>query len=755
MVDALADRRLLLLLDNCEHVIDAAATLVGRILERRGSVHVLATTRQPLGIPGESKLALEPLPVPDTTQPNRLDDSEAVRLFTERAVVAQPRLRLEDHVPAIHGICRLVGGLPLALELATARLRGLSPEELAGRLHDQLSVLRTTRRTGDLRHATMEATIAWSWELLDADEQTLFSRLAFFPSTWSLEAAEAICGFEPLLAGDVLDLQTSLLEKSLVTLDDTDGPVTRYRMLETIRQFGERQLTAAATGRLRHRHIDYWRHAFPISPIERRTQWDRLREFRSLEPSPGPDLPNLTAAMDWALEAGRWEDAMRILGGGFGLLLEMGSVGFELTQGWMEPALDYLHTVDPAVMAQAIDNAATIAFAAGHAEHALEWDLIGVELAPTPRARHHFQTDVAIAHTRSGRVAEGHAILDEVLNDTDDPTTAASVLFWKSESSLGQERWNLMERAMSMARIEDLDAHSDAHAWFRISQAAAHVGRYDTATEAARQSLELARDVDHRVLVVHAGLTLAHILTAQGNFDEAQRRVNEALPLVRQILGTNRSVPELLTGAATIARRRGDIDTARSLIQEYLNISDLDPGDRAYTQIEAARLACDQGNLNEAERLLAEASIDLTMFGDYRQFFASVVRSVEATIAARRREPERALELLDGLLDPADRHGATLQHLDTIAIALIQKGDAAPAAKLVGFVDAERDRTGLVVPRPDHSFRESVIAEGRALLGPAWVKATEADAAMTLTEAIDFARRHTEASQRPLEHPSG
>ncbi|MEN8115215.1 MAG: BTAD domain-containing putative transcriptional regulator, partial [Actinomycetota bacterium] len=257
VVDALSSRRLLLVLDNCEHVLDGVAPLVEHLVSREGEVQVLATSRELLGVPGESTMLINPLPMPESAGLADLVVSEATQLFTDRALSAAPCFALEEHADSVFQICHAVEGLPLSVELAAARLRMLSPEELAGHIDDQLAMLTTTQKAGDLRHATIEATIAWSWSLLDDAEQALFARLSVFRGTWSLEAAEAVCGYDPLDPARVLDLVGSLVDKSLVVVDRLLGGSTRYRLLEPIRQYAAQQLDDPATEQLHDRLVDY------------------------------------------------------------------------------------------------------------------------------------------------------------------------------------------------------------------------------------------------------------------------------------------------------------------------------------------------------------------------------------------------------------------------------------------------------------------------------------------------------------------
>ena len=252
VVDGLSSQRLLLILDNCEHVLDGVAPLLELLMRRGGPLRVLATSRESLGVPGESMVMVRPLSVPEWASVDDLADSDAAVLFAQRAGSARPDFVIEEHVASVFEICRSLEGLPLALELAAARLLVFTPEELAGRLDDQIAILKMRQKSGDLRHSAIESTIRWSWDLLDDAERALLGRLSVLPGSWSLGAAEAVCGFTPVDSSEIVDFVGSLVEKSLVVVEGGSTGPTRFRLLEPVRQFASRAVDdqqAAATPR--------------------------------------------------------------------------------------------------------------------------------------------------------------------------------------------------------------------------------------------------------------------------------------------------------------------------------------------------------------------------------------------------------------------------------------------------------------------------------------------------------------------------
>src|SRR5450755_3417648 len=237
------DHKLLFVLDNCEHLMTACANLADTLLRDASDLRILATSREALKIRGEQAYQVLPLKAPDRNAGvETLLRSEAVQLFVERARLQKPGFSLtERDAPAIAELCARLEGIPLALELAAARLRSLSVDELNKRLHDRFKLLTGGSRVALERQQTLRALVSWSYDLLQQNEQILLDRLSVFVGGFELEGAEAVCGADPLMSDDVLDLVTSLVEKSLVMVKQEDG-WSRYGMLETIREFAREHL---------------------------------------------------------------------------------------------------------------------------------------------------------------------------------------------------------------------------------------------------------------------------------------------------------------------------------------------------------------------------------------------------------------------------------------------------------------------------------------------------------------------------------
>ncbi len=312
LLDYLRERNCLLILDNCEHLIDAVAKLVVALLQACPDLKILASSREALGVPGEVPYRVPPLAVPDVSEKvyyEAWNQYDALRLFVERAITVMPGFQVtEDNLPALVQICRRLDGLPLALELAAARINVLTTSQIAARLDDRFRLLTGGSRTALPRQQTLRALIDWSWDLLDEAEKLLLCRLSVFAGSMSLEAVEAVCAGDRLDAHDLLDLMSELINKSLVIPKREQGQETRYRLLETIRQYAQEQLLI--TGQIekyRNHHLDYYlRFAEKVGPQLVRSGQAVL--FKQLE----IESDNHRAAQIWARET-NVEAGLRLL----------------------------------------------------------------------------------------------------------------------------------------------------------------------------------------------------------------------------------------------------------------------------------------------------------------------------------------------------------------------------------------------------------------------------------------------------------
>jgi predicted ATPase len=299
VAEALADRPALLVLDNCEHLVDAAAVLAERLLTECPALRVLATSREPLNVPGEHLAPIPPLePPPVGARPEQAGGYPSVRLLLDRAVAASPRFALDDeNVAAVVSLCRRLDGMPLAIELAAARLRTMTPQQLADRIGDRFELLTGGSRTALPRQQTLRAVVEWSWDLLDERELVLARRLAVFAGGATLEAVESVCA-------STADVLGALVDKSLVQV----SPEGRYSMLETIRAYAaERLEEAGELAEYRRRHAAYLLELAERAVPELRTaaqlSWmERLSHERD----------DFAAALRWAIDERDVDTALRL-----------------------------------------------------------------------------------------------------------------------------------------------------------------------------------------------------------------------------------------------------------------------------------------------------------------------------------------------------------------------------------------------------------------------------------------------------------
>jgi non-specific serine/threonine protein kinase len=297
----LRTKQLLLILDNCEHVIGSCAQLAEDLLTTCPHLRMLTTSREALGIMGETTFAVPALSFPMLThvsQLQNLNEFESIQLFADRATAVHPGLGLtQENAFALTRICRRLDGIPLAIELAAARVKVFTLEEIASRLDDRFTLLTQGSRTALPRHQTLRALIEWSHDLLYESERMLWRRLSVFIDGWTLRAAEVICSDDILPPAQILEVLTHLVDKSLVVVDDQHG-ATRYRMLETIRQYGHEKLKAFSEEMQIHRHHLVFFLQFGEQATSKLLTVEQKKWFAELDSEYG----NLSSALEWAMK---------------------------------------------------------------------------------------------------------------------------------------------------------------------------------------------------------------------------------------------------------------------------------------------------------------------------------------------------------------------------------------------------------------------------------------------------------------------
>jgi predicted ATPase/DNA-binding SARP family transcriptional activator len=371
LVDHLAarlrGRRVLLLLDNCEHLVDACASLVQELLQRCPELQVLTTSRQILDLEGEVAWRVPSLSLPPAgASLEHLAGSDAARLFVDRAARVRPGFEaVEDDAAAIAAICRELDGIPLAIELAASRLRVLSPQEIADRLDDRFAILRTSRRGAPSRHRTLDAAIAWSYELLEPPAQRLLLRLAVFEGGFTVAAAEAACSDDTLPRSEILEVLDDLVGRSLVTTAAVSVGPARHGLLQSIRSFARARWSDTDRTAILQRHAE-WCASLADTAATELTGVDQVRWLNELH----ADHADLRAALGWSTAGGRLDLALRITAGVWWFWLQFGHAREGAT--WLVEVLSAAEAhgvaadVDPEVLVRATYAAGRLAGAAGH-----------------------------------------------------------------------------------------------------------------------------------------------------------------------------------------------------------------------------------------------------------------------------------------------------------------------------------------------------------------------------------------------------
>jgi non-specific serine/threonine protein kinase len=569
LIHHLARRSALLVLDNCEHLLGACAALADALVHGCPSLGILATSREATGIAGETVYRVPSLSCPDARAQTveALEGFEAVELFVERARAAQPSFAPgPDSAAAIAQICRRLDGIPLALELAAARVRVLPPDEIARRLADSFRLLTGGSRTAMPRQQTLRATIDWSFRLLSGDEQALLARLSVFAGGWSLQAAERICSDDAVTAGtgqppaaapaaapslrqsEILDLLTALVDKSLAVYDEHAGG--RYRLLETVRQYAQEELANTPdAARVRDRHLDYF-----LSMAEQ-------AEPRLRGPDQAPwlerlesDHDNLLAALEWCEVAADGAQKALRLAASLWRFWEIhghqaiGTKAFEAALG--RPGAD-----------------ATTAARAGA--------LNGAGLMASMRGDY--------------RVAQ-----------------------------------SLFEQSLAI-RLELGDRHGIAGSLSNLGVVANNLGDHERARTLHTESLAIRRELADRVGVTTSLICLGNVARAQGRLDEARTLYEEGLEIQRDF-GDRYLTAYLTNSLGLVAQALHDPDSARALYARSLATrrSIKDSRGTADTLQNIAALAREQGAYTDAVAALLESLSILREVGDKLKVAASL-----------------------------------------------------------------------------------------------------------------------------------
>ncbi|MFE3068813.1 BTAD domain-containing putative transcriptional regulator [Streptomyces sp. NPDC059247] len=702
LVEHLARRPLLLVLDNCEHVIDAAAALAETLLTHCPGLRVLATSREPLGVPGESVRPVEPLP-PDP----------AHRLFTERARAVRPSFDLaRDGGAAVDEICRRLDGLPLAIELAAARLRLLTPRQIADRLDDRFRLLTSGSRTVLPRQQTLRAVVDWSWDLLDEDERTLLRQVSVFAGGWDLAAAEALSP----RAADVLG---ALVDKSLVVATPATGGEMRYRLLETIHEYaaeraaGTPELLAAAEAV----HTAHFTALAEAAEPELRSA-GQLPWIERIE----GDLDNIRAALHRTLVTAPDEAAAHRL---------------VFAMGWFW----WLRNYRPEGLNWA-DRAAALGTDPDDEDDPRHWPRMHLRmlqffLAVESHTMGDFQQPETIALVRRVRDAFGARPGPEAARFPG--------LLWPFTSYLTEEPAvirGLLDAAVANCRRYGGDWEIGVSLMFRTHMVVDMPGGMPGVDEDLAELAVLARRVGDRWMGAQIASATAEAHMMRGRSEEAREAYGEGLRLAREV-GAHAESPFLLARLAELSFRLGDMEAAERGLDEAAHEAErYHVRDSAvYVCFLRATLAVHRGATAEARAQLETAGATVAT-GAPPPHFAAVMVGLTARVRSQE-EPgaeavATAVEALRVARDAESAEFITTGLAEGLAVVLSEAGAAGPAIRVLAALEEWPGRGPRSVPR----MRDAGEVTERALaaLGPAGVaEARAAGAGLGVDEVLALA----------------
>jgi len=743
----LRHRRVLLVLDNAEHVVGAVASLAEAILHDCPQVSVIVTSQEPLRIEGERVFPLAPLALPDPARSPSVPEeaSPAVRLFFDRAVAVRPDFQMTVEVtPVVAEICRRLDGVPLAIELAAARVSVLSPRQIASRLDQRFQLLTGGKRTVLPRHHSLQQALDWTYQLLSDAEGILLRRLSVFAGGCSLDAIEHICAGEEIDSTELLDTLAGLVAKSLVVAD-TMVSEARYRLLETIRHYAAERLAETDDGdAVRARHAS-WYLVFAEqadADLTGSAQPAALDRFDD-------DYDNLRVALSWAHRERAGEIACRLAGalslfwrlrGYFGegrqwlgmALTDSGQVGSEarskalwglgflalMVEEWEQAVVALEESLELYRVAGDQSGAARSLMLLGN-----RWIF-----EDRRRAIELLEQSAALARTTGDSWCLGHSLGLTGLAQRSSPEVAAPFL----------------EECIAVARTAR-DAQSLRLGLNVLGRLRVDQGRYDLAEPILREALGVARELDETYAMAVAANSLGDLSIGIGDWAQASELLEECLGWERGS-GNRTTLAHTLSSLGRLALIEGDLSTARSRFSEALQAMK-DCGETfSPAMLGLAEVALSAGDLVEARALLSDA-LAVTNSGAASRGKAQILHSLgnlERAAGDLERADEQYMAALALRQKVEDGPGMTAS-LEAIGGLEAVTGHAEGGALLLAAAQAARDRRGWARSRVDVPHYESDLARARAALAPVDVDSTwQSGRHLSLREAADFAARTRE-----------
>jgi predicted ATPase/DNA-binding CsgD family transcriptional regulator len=747
----------LVVLDNCEHVVAACADLVGELLRSCPRVSVLATSREPLAIDGETTWEVPPLRVPDPQARSAaaVVAAEAVALFETRARQVRPDFVLtDDNAAAVAQICRRLDGIPLAVELAATRMRVLSPMQIAAGLSDRFRLLTGGGRRAPTRQQTLEASVEWSFGLLADAARLALARLSVFVGTFDLEAAEAVVAGPDITESEVLDLVGALADRSLVQVGERDGRA-RYRLLETIRLFvRERLAELDDPARVRDRHLDFF-----IGLANRAQAGLDGPDAAAWNARLAADLADLRAAMAWAVDSGRPVAVLDIAEPTRRFWFDRSRYS-EMVR-WLRAAVD-----SPAVTdtdrARGLVTASHVIGGSGHqasaygfadravsVARALEVDDI-LALGLALRASTGLWSGLATSDTIAADAERAVALAERLEDDAIRILVLAFAGVTACDGRSLREGVELLEQTVAVCEDAGVSftrptAHTQLGAYLLFS------GEFDRAREHTQQGLAWARRIDRPGWEAYALAVLAAADLFRGDIDTAAEQIADAEALLGA-RSLSPSVFELLVGrwAVLVAYGLGEADKARRA-SEALHRTARERGYRlpeAWAMWLLGLVALTEQRPDDAAEHL-ERCRQLSVDPRYPFTLGRALIGLAYLDSDPEDAWEQAQEGLEVLADSGDRLGA-VEGLEAVAGLAAARDHPDQALRLLAAAERFHDDTGLVRFWLEAERAERHTAAARAQLEPdvaeaCWAEGTQ----LSLDEAVAYARRGRGERARP------
>ena len=733
------DRQMLVVLDNCEHLLDASAELVVAVLSGAARLTLLATSREAIGLAGEVSWRVPSLSLAD----------DAIELFTDRARHARPGFAVSnDNAAAVTEICRRLDGLPLAIELAAARVRALSLAEIVDSLHDRFRLLTGGARTAVRRQQTLRASVDWSHTLLTQSEQVLFRRLAAILGGFNLDAAQFVCGGTDVERYQVLDQLTLLVDKSLVVADDRGGR-TRYRLLETVRQYALEKLgESSEADAVRSRHRDYYTALAAAVDAPAGSDYEQRLEQAETE------IDNLRAAFGWSRENSDTEFALQLASSLQPLWLARGRTREGLA--WFDAALSDLDAQHPGVAAtvraRALADRALLAAHMGAAD-SLDQAQQALALArevddPALLARA-LSSCGFIAAFNNPEVARRYvAEAIELARVVGDRWRLSQVLAWQAVAALAVGD-PIVGRAHAKEGRDLADAIGDGfnsrQCRWCLGAAQAYQGDL---VGAAAQFAEVVAEAKaaHDVLVEANSLGFqGSVLALQGDTGAARAVADAAIEAASEVGELHASVAYAALAAAALAA--GDVATALDAIEAWPHLSALPQMAGVHRRFGAEAALAGRDLL--AARHRADEAVTMATGGIYLSA-ALTTRARVAIAQGEREQGERDAHDALAIAASMQAYLGVSDILECLAALAGQDGSQREAARLFGAAHGIRQRRGAVRLKVHDAGYEASVAALRDAMGENDFDSVWAEgAALSVEEAIAYAQRGRGERKRP------